>query len=118
MSRDHRKLRAFKLADDLVLEMYRITARLPDEERYGLQAQTRRAAVSTAVNIVEGCARRTEKELVNFISVAIGSAAEARYLIDVSIRLRFLIANEHKSTLERFDSLVAQLKALANSFDN
>jgi four helix bundle protein len=115
MSRDHRKLRVFDLADDLVLEVYRITAGFPAEERYGLQTQLRRAALSTATNIVEGCARRTERDFANFINVSTGSAAETRYLVDVSIRLGFLSATEHQGTLERLDHLVAQLKALGNS---
>jgi four helix bundle protein len=118
MSRDHRKLRVFNLADDLVLEVYRITVDFPPEERYGLQAQLRRAALSSAVNIVEGCARRSERDFANFVNVATGSAAESRYLVDVSIRLGFLSAREHKSTLERLDDLVAQLKALGNTFKN
>src|SRR5262245_17097440 len=118
MSRDHRKLRVFELADDLVLEVYRITAHFPPEERYGLQAQLRRAAVSTATNIVEGCARRTERDFANFVNVATGSAAENRYLVDVSIRLGFLSATEHLGTIERLDHLVAQLTALGNSLEN
>ena len=118
MSRDHRKLRVFTLADDLVLEVYRITGGFPAEERYGLQAQLRRAAVSTAVNIVEGCARKTERDFANFINVATGSAAESRYLVDLSIRLEFLNATDHQGTLERLDYLVAQLKALGNSLEN
>jgi four helix bundle protein len=118
MSRDHRKLRVFDLADDLVLEVYRITGNFPLEERYGLQAQLRRATLSAATNIVEGCARKTEKDLTNFINVATGSAAESRYLVDVSIRLGFLSATRHRETLERLDQLVAQLKALGNSLEN
>jgi four helix bundle protein len=118
MSRDHRKLRVFDLADDLVLEVYRITRNFPPEERYGLQAQLRRATLSTATNIVEGCARKTEKDFANFINVATGSAAESRYLVDVSIRLGFLSATKHREALERLDQLVAQLKALGNSLEH
>src|SRR5262249_61284934 len=113
-----RKLRLFDLADDLVLEVYRTTRNFPPEERYGLQAQLRRATLSAATNIVEGCARKTEKDFAKFINVATGSAAESRYLVDVSIRLGLLSAAKNQGTLERLDLLVAQLKALGNSLDS
>jgi four helix bundle protein len=118
MSRDHRKLRVFNLADDLVLEVYKITKGFPVEERYGIQSQLRRAALSTAVNIVEGSARRTTREYATFINVATGSAAESLYLVDVSIRLGYLNAPDHQGTLRRLNDLVAQLKALGNSLEN
>src|SRR5262249_31996162 len=118
MSRDHRKLRVFNLADDLVLEVYRITKSFPAEERYGIQSQLRRAALSTAVNIVEGCARRTTREYAAFVNVATGSAAESRYLVDLSIRLGYLTPADHQGTINRLDDLVAQMKALGSSLDN
>jgi four helix bundle protein len=117
MSRGHRKLRVFDLADDLVLEVYRITGNSA-EERYGLQTQLRRAVLWTATNIVEGCARKTERDFANFVSVATGSAAESRSPVDVSIRLAFLSATKHREALERLDQLVAQLKTLGNSLEN
>jgi four helix bundle protein len=53
--RDHTKLKAFELADEVAVLAYRATAGFPKEELYGLTSQMRRAAVSVPSNIVEGC---------------------------------------------------------------
>ena len=68
--RDHTKLRAFELADELVLKIYQATKDFPKEETYGLTSQMRRAVVSVPSNIVEGCARASQGEYVRFLEIA------------------------------------------------
>src|SRR5437016_13642820 len=106
MSRDPRKLRVFEYADALVIEVYLATAAFPVEERFGLRAQIRRAAVSAATNIVEGSARRTTREYANFLNIANGSSAEARYLIDVACRLGFLKSAIQTPLTQRYTELM------------
>ena len=115
MSRDHRKLRVFQLADQLVLEVYRASSDFPASERYGLQGQLRKAAVSSAANIVEGSARRTEREYSHFLNIAAGSAAEARYPADLSGRLKFVATSDCENLEAGYRQLCAGLTALIDS---
>ena len=97
--RDHTKLRAFELADELAMLVYQITAEFPKEELFGLTSQIRRAAVSVASNIVEGCARDSEADYLRFLNIAFGSLRELHYQLNLSKRLGFL-PNEDSSLIE------------------
>lgn len=88
--RDHTRLRAFELADKLAIEIYQATKAFPREEQFGLTSQMRRAAVSFASNIVEGCARHTETEYLRFLDIAYGSVRELEYQISLATRLGYL----------------------------
>ena len=90
MSRDHRKLRAFELADQYAIEAYRATSTFPAEERYGMSSQIRRAAVSVPTNIVEGCGRESTKDFCHFLTIALASARETAYLFSLGERLGYL----------------------------
>ena len=71
--RDHTKLRAFELADEVAILIYRTTRKFPREETYGLTSQMRRAAVSVPSNIVEGCTRKSQADYLHFLEIAFGS---------------------------------------------
>jgi len=90
--RDHKKLKAFELADRLVINVYLVTRGFPREEVYGLSSQLRRAAVSIASNIVEGCARNSKAEYRQFLFIAYGSAREVEYQLDLAARLGYFDA--------------------------
>jgi four helix bundle protein len=97
--RDHTKLRAFELADEVAMLVYRVTAGFPKEELFGLTSQLRRAAVSVPSNIVEGCARDSEADYLRFLTIAFGSLRELHYQLNLSKRVGFL-RNEDSSLLE------------------
>lgn len=88
--RDHTKLRAFELADQLALAVYEQTRGFPKDELFGLTSQMRRAAVSVPSNIVEGSARSPEKEFLRFLEIAYGSVRELEYQVSLAERLGYL----------------------------
>jgi len=110
--RDHRKLIAFQLADDLALEIYKLTATFPKEEVYGLTSQMRRAAVSVPSNVVEGCARETDKEYLRFLDIAFGSLKELHYQFGLSVRLAYLDLSTHHELEPKIDECEKVLASL------
>lgn len=94
--RDHTKLKAFHLADNLAFQVYYVTKDFPRPEQFGLTAQMRRAAVSVASNIVEGCARNSHNDYLNFINIAYASSRELQYQLSLAFRLGFLEEEEFR----------------------
>jgi len=114
--RDHRKLRAFQLADELALLVYRATCSFPRDEHFGLRAQMRRAAVSAASNIVEGCARRTQADYLHFLDMAFGLFRELDYQVSLANRLGYLRTDAHELLQWKCTETSKVLAALVRSF--
>ena len=113
--RDHRRLRAFDLADQVALETHRLTKSFPKEEVYGLIAQMRRAAVSISSNIVEGCARESRAEYLRFLEISFGSARELGYQASLAERLGYFGKEEGSPFLGKLDECEKVLAALIRS---
>lgn len=107
--RDHTQLKAFQLADEVAVLVYRETRDFPVGEMHGLVSQLRRGAVSVASNIVEGCARTSEAEYLQFLNIAFGSIRELEYQFDLSRRLGF---SASETTLARIQETERVLAAL------
>lgn len=75
---------AWKMSHQLALRIYEATDRWPPQERYGLIAQIRRAALSVATNIAEGSAKRGPRELRRYLDISLGSLSEVSYLLRFS----------------------------------
>lgn len=113
--KSHRDLDVWRDAIDLVEQVYRITAGFPEQERYGLVSQMRRAAVSVPANIAEGAARGGRREYVHFLCVARGSVSELETLFIVSRRLAFCAPADE--TDELLGRVFARLNALIRRLD-
>ena len=103
----HRQLLAWQQCRDLAIAVYRVTAEFPPAERFGLTSQLRRASVSAATNIAEGCARFGPRERAHGLSVALGSLAEVDTLLVIAEACGILTA-ERYAELEAQRSLASQ----------
>ncbi|MCL6541044.1 four helix bundle protein [Roseiflexus sp.] len=111
----YRDLLVWQKGTALALEIYRVTQRFPSDERFGLTAQLRRAAVSVPSNIAEGQARRTTGEFIQFLSHAEGSLAEVDTQIYLAQQLGYGLEEELSSISSQINELRKMLNALRRS---
>ena len=109
-----KELKIWKKAIDLAVEVYRVSALFPPDEKYGLISQTRRAAVSISSNIAEGAGRNSEKEFKYFLGIANGSSFELQTQLFISNKL-ILLSNED---LEKILQQIEELQKMNYGFQN
>lgn len=97
-------------------QLYELTRSFPKEEIFGLTSQMRRAAISISSNIAEGCGRRTEKELVNFLGIASGSSTELESQCILAADLGFLSEVKSQEIQDKITEIQKMLTKLIDKF--
>ncbi len=101
--RNFRDLEIWKLAKEIVLDVYQFTSQFPANEIYGLVTQMRRSATSIPSNIAEGFNRFHNKEYRQFLYIALGSCAELETQIEIGLDLDLINQGMKESILEKLD---------------
>jgi four helix bundle protein len=109
-AKNYRDLIVWKKAFQWTLEVYKAISHFPIEEKYGLAAQLRKAAVSVPSNIAEGEGRYSRAEFHRFLLIAHGSLREAETQILISDALKYLKSPETANLM----SLAAEVGRLIN----
>ena len=100
---------------DVVEAVYRVSARFPKAEVFGLASQVKRAAVSVPSNIAEGHARASTKDYLHHVSIAQASLAEVETQLEIALRLGYITSAELNPILEQTTLLGKQLYALRHA---
>lgn len=109
MAMDYRRLDVWQKSMMLVKKVYPLIERLPQEEKYALGNQIRRAVTSIVLNIAEGTGRNSDKELRHFLTIARGSAAEVEAQLMICIELEFFSRQDAMSALQLCDDVKGML---------
>jgi len=118
MSKGYKDLRVWQQAMMLAEAVYEVTNRIPQDERFGLTSQMRRAAVSVPSNIAEGRGRGSDAELIRFCAIAYGSLMELETQAELARRLGFLPVHELSSIFEHCAKVARMLNALRASLSD
>lgn len=112
MQRRHLNLAVWQNAVEFVPLIYQLTSTFPNDERFGLSSQMRRAAVSIPSNIAEGAARKTDKEFLRYLYIARGSLVELETQVIIAHRLNYV--GDITLYTEASDQIFAKLAGFIN----
>jgi four helix bundle protein len=120
--KSYKDLIVWQKAIELSIEIYRVTAKFPKEEIYGLTSQIRRASNSVSLNIAEGYGRNTTRNYINSLHIAQGSLREVESGLVLALRLGFLDNTDCDKTnsliVEEFKMFNALINSLEEKLDS
>ncbi|MBM4161359.1 MAG: four helix bundle protein [Ignavibacteria bacterium] len=112
MEKAHKKLNVWQEAMQLAKEIYQVTSGLPESEKYGLISQMRKAAVSIPSNIAEGAARQSDRQSLQFYTIARGSLSELDTQIELCALLGMLTGSQTRHIEPRLNAVDGLLSGL------
>ncbi len=113
----HKKLNVWKDSLKLVKMVYRITIKLPEEEKYVLLPQMRRASNSILFNLSEGLARHSKKEKIRFLDISRSSLVELDSQFEVCLELEYFMRSKLDEVSQQMNNIFAQINNLMRSLD-
>jgi len=106
------KLQVWVESKELTKEIYSLTNGFPENEKFGLISQLRRAAISICSNIAEGVSRKTNMDKARFMTIAFSSAVEVVNQLIISHELELITQTEYLNLRSRLESITNKLNAL------
>ncbi len=114
---NYKELKVWKKAHGLALEVYKLTNNFPENEKYGIITQIRRAATSIPTNIAEGCGQIDNGNLIRFFGIARGSSFELEYLILLAKDINYLKEEEYCKINKKITLIISMITNLIKSID-
>jgi len=111
------ELDVFKLSHSLALDIFELTKAFPEEEKFGLISQMRRADYSIPMNLMEGAHRLGSKEYRQFVGISRGSAGEIKYKLLLVKDLNYITEDQYSHLNEKYERVSQMLTNLAKSLN-
>ena len=118
MEKPHKKLDVWQAAMKSTIMIYKLTNKFPEEEKFGLVSQMRRASISIPCNIAEGAARQGKREFKNFLSMAQGSLSELDTQLELAILLGYISTRDLQEIGDQLLRIDKMLSGLIRSLTN
>ena len=115
---NYKEFKVWQKGRILVMDIYQLTDRFPDSEKFGLISQSRRCAISICSNIAEGSGRNTEKEFLNFLKMSRGSSFELESLLILSSDLQYVPDEEFEILNKKVGEIQKMLFGLIKTIDS
>lgn len=115
MKKSYQDLIVWQKSMDLVVALYELLKKFPEEEKYGLSSQMKRAVVSIPSNIAEGSRRRSKKDFAHFLTISYGSGSELETQLEASRRLSFGKNLDYKTVDSLLDEVMRMLNKMEQS---